>query len=189
MEPIVVRDSSGIKGLVTLRRHPAGTIEKLEKLHANGEHDAANRLLAAGEIVSREHNIVVDSANRGIDLLIQWLISGLNSVNPYPIGPQWGEIGTGTATPALSDTALQTPVMRAALSYAADLSFNKAQLQFFFPDGLLANGTYTEFGTYVSTSSSIGAGQLFNHALFSPVYSKSSGNDTTCEVDLTIANT
>lgn len=185
---IIKKEKVGIVGIVTVRRHPVGTIAKLQELHRKGLHDEANALLARGEVATKSKNIVVQSANRGIDLLIQWMVSGLNSAVAYPIGPQWGEIGTGTTTPTLSDTALETPTLRAQLSYATDQGFNEAQLQFFFADGQLANGTYTEFGTFVSTSSTIGDGQLFNHVLFTTPYSKSSGNDSTVECDVTLAN-
>lgn len=184
----IIGNRVGISGLVTVRRHPAGTIEKIKDLHALGQHVEAQKLLKNGEVAARQKNLVVDSANCGIDLLIQWLVSGLNTSIAYPIGPQWGEIGTGTNAATLADTALQTPTLREPLSYAVDTSFNEAQLQFFFPDASLANGSYTEFGTFVSTSSTIGAGQLFNRALFASPYSKSGGNDTTIECDLTIVN-
>lgn len=185
---IQIQERGGIYGIVTVRSHPAGTIARLRELHAAGRHGEANEILRGGKVEAEQRNKIVDSNNCGIDLLIQWMISGLNSAIAFPIGPQWGEIGTGTTPPALSDVALQSPVLREALSYAADNSFSQAQLQFFFPDALLANGSYTEFGTFVGISSTIGTGQLFNRALFSSPYSKSSGNDTTVEVDITVAN-
>ena len=184
-----IKSSLGIRGIVTVRRHTAGTVERLRQLHAEGRHADAASLMVRGEVVARDTNKIVQSANCGMDLLVQWLVSGLNASIAFPIGPQYGEIGTGTNAAALSDTALQTPILREALSYAVDTGFNEAQLQFFFPDGALANGIYTEFGTFVSTDpTTLGAGKLFNRALFSSPYSKSSGNDTTVEVDITIAN-
>lgn len=99
------------------------------------------------------------------------------------LGIQWGEIGTGVAVPAQSNIALSVPTARTSVSYAADNGFSIAQLQFFFPDGFIPNGTYTEFGTFVGGSSTIGTGNMFNHALFTSPYSKSAGTDTTVEVD------
>ena len=189
MESPAVKSSMGIQGIVTVRRHPAGAIDLMRAHHAAGQHDAARRTLERGEVVTRNSNKIVQSASRGMDLLVQWIVSGLNNSISYPIGPQYGEIGTGNTAPALSDTALQTPTLREPLSYAVDTGFNEAQLQFFFADGSLANGTYKEFGTFVSTDpTTLGAGQLFNRALFSSPYAKTSGNDTTVEVDVTIAN-
>jgi hypothetical protein len=97
-------------------------------------------------------------------------------------------LGTGNTTPANTDTALTTPTNRAPVSYAADSQYNEAQLQFFFPDGALANTTYYEFGSFVGGSSTIGTGNLFNHALFSTPYSKSAETDSTVEIDFSFAN-
>src|SRR5260221_14392740 len=103
----ILESRMGIRGLVTVRRHRAGTIDKIKELHARGQHAEAQELLKSGEVATRQKNLVVDSANCGIDLLIQWLVSGLNTSIAFPIGPQWGEIGTGTAAPTLADVPLQ----------------------------------------------------------------------------------
>ena len=178
-----------IVGIVTIRRHKAGIIDIMRAQHAAGQHEAADRLMKRGEVVTRSRNIVVDSANCGIDLLRQWFVSGLTSVIAYPLGPQWGEIGTGTATPTTADVALATPTARATLSYAQN-SGGVASLQFFYSDAILANGTYHEFGTFVGdpTMTALGDGKMVNHVLFTSPYTKASGNDTTAEVDFTIAN-
>jgi hypothetical protein len=112
----------------------------------------------------------------------------INFLTIQQLGISWGEIGTATTAPASTDIALTTPTNRSSVSYAADLGFNEAQLQFFFPDGTLANTTYTEFGTFIGGSSTIGSGNMFNHALFSSPYSKSAGSDTTCEVDFVFSS-
>jgi hypothetical protein len=44
-------------------------------------------------------------------------------------------------------------------------------------------------GSFVDGSSTIGSGQIFNHALISPTYTKVSGQDTTIEIDINIVNT
>jgi hypothetical protein len=87
-----------------------------------------------------------------------------------------------------TDTALSTPTNRATVSYGVDSGFNEAQVQFFFPDSVLANETYYEFGSFIGGSSTIGSGNLFNHALFASPYSKSAGTDTTVEIDFSFAN-
>ena len=184
-----LRQKFSITGKVIVRSHPAGTIHLYETLKELGKLDLARDLLKDGKIEVEQTNIVVDSPNSGIDILVQYLISAYNGEFNFPLGIAWGEIGTGPTTPALGDTALTTPTNRATIAYAADLGFNEAQTQFFFPDSVLANGTYYEFGTFIGGSSTIGTGNMFNHALFSTPYSKSSGSDTTCEVDFTFANT
>ena len=69
-------------------------------------------------------------------------------------------------------------------AYAADNALQTAQLQFFFPDAVLANETYYECGSFISGSSTIGSGNMFNHALFATPYSKSAGTDSTLEIDI-----
>jgi hypothetical protein len=112
----------------------------------------------------------------------------LNFVQQNQLGISWAEMGTGTTPPANTDTALTTPTNREPVSYAADIGFNEAQLQFFFPDAVLANETYYECGSFIGGDSSIGTGNLFNHALFATPYSKSAGTDSTIEIDVSFAN-
>ena len=97
------------------------------------------------------------------------------------LGIGWGEIGTGNTTPAVGDTALTTPFARMPVSYAADNGYNEADVQFFFPDALLTNQTYYEFGTFVGGGAALGSGNMFNHALFASPYSKSAGTDSTVQ--------
>lgn len=177
-----------LTGTVTIRRHPAGTIHLYQSLMEMGRTEYAHQLIDEGEIAVTQKNIIVDSANYGIDILVQYLISGYTNTFSFPLGIAWGEIGTGTTTPAAGDTGLTTPTNRAAVSYAADSGLNIAQVQFFFPDSVLANGTYYECGTFIGGNSSIGSGNMFNHALFASGYSKSSGTDTTLEVDIAFSN-
>jgi hypothetical protein len=177
-----------ISGKVVVRSHPAGTLHLYESLKALGKPDLARALLADGKVEVEQHNLIVDSSNYGIDILVQYLISAyIGSLN-FPLGIAWGEIGTGSTTPANGDTALTTPTNRAPVSYAFDNGFNTASLQFFFPDASLANGTYYECGSFIGGSSTIGTGNMFNHALFGTPYSKSAGTDTTLEIDISFAN-
>lgn len=175
--PTKLKEGLRVSGTVIVRSHPKGTIERWEKLMAAGKVDEAKALLMRGKTEVVKKNLVVDSSNYGIDILVQYLISGYTGLNPFPLGPAWGEIGTGNTAPANGDTALTAPTNRAAVSYAADNGFNTAQLQFFFPDAVLANESYYEFGTFVGGNSSIGTGNMFNHALFATPYSKSNGTD------------
>ena len=177
-----------ISGKIIIRSYPAGMLHLHQSLIDLGRKDLARELIAGGKVEVEQKNLIVDSSNYGIDVLIQYLISGYTGTFNFPLGITWGEIGTGSTTPAAGDIALTTPTNRAAVSYAADLGFNEAQLQFFFPDSILANGTYYECGSFIGGSSIIGTGNMFNHALFATPYSKSSGTDTTLEIDINISN-
>jgi len=180
-----IKEQGGIRGTVIVRSHPAGTIDHYNSLKAEGKLDEAQALITSGEVKVRQKNIIVFSLNYGYDILVQFLLSAYTGSFAFAstLGIAWGEIGTGSTPPANTDIALTTPTNRTSVSYAADIGFNEAQTQFFFPDATLANETYYEFGTFIGGTSSIGSGNMFNHALFTVPYSKSAGTDTTVEVD------
>src|SRR5438105_2540664 len=175
-----IREQLKPVGTVTVRRHPAGTIDKYYELANAGRIEEAQQLLKSGEIALVQKNLIVDALNYGLDILVQYLISGYTGSFAFPLGIAWGEIGTGNTAPASSDIALTTPTNRTSVSYAADNAFQTAILQFFFPDATLSNTSFYEFGTFIGGTSTIGTGNMFNHALFSTPYSKSAGTDTTC---------
>jgi hypothetical protein len=129
-------------------------------------------------------NLIMDSPNYGLDLIIQRLVG----MNAYSLNITFGEIGTGVTAPALSDMALTAPTNRAAVGFQQDYGQTDAIVQFFFSDSQLVNQAYNEFGTFIDGSSTIGSGQIFNHALLTPAYNKVSGQDTTVQVDITVAN-
>ena len=126
-------------------------------------------------------NLVVSGTSTGRNLICQ----RLGGTNTYTLNVTHADIGTGTNTPQNSDTQLQTPTVRGALT-AAIISSNVVTLQFFFSDSALANGTYTEFGSFVDGTGTVSTGKLFNRALFGSAYVKATGQDTTVEVELTI---
>ena len=185
-----IKEKGGLQGKVIVRSHPAGTIHLYQTLVEFGRVDLARELLSDGKVEVEQKNMIVWSLNNGFDILVQFLLSAYTGSFAFAstLGIAWGEIGTGTTTPVNTDTALTTPTNRASVSYGADIGFNEAQVQFFFPDGTLTNTTYTEFGTFIGGTSSLGTGNMFNHALFTSPYSKSAGTDTTVEVDFSFAN-
>jgi len=192
-------DTIGIKGKVTIRTYVAGTLDRAAAYFkaAKDAHERGSTwlrddyikqgkdILAEGYLATPlvQENLVMQSPNYGKDIIIQRLIG----INTYSLNILYGEIGTGSTTPALTDTALTTPTNRASVAYQQDFATTDAILQFFFPDSQLANTTYYEFGTFVDGTGTIGTGQLFNHALFGSAYTKVAGQDTTVEVDFAIS--
>jgi hypothetical protein len=132
----------------------------------------------------RTHNLVMQSPNYGIDILIQRLTGN----NMYSGNILWMEIGTGNTTPTLADSALTTPVARAAVAYSEDYGTTDAIVQAYFPDANLINQTYYEMGSFIDGTSSIGSGQLFNHALLATPFAKSAGEDLTLQCDFALSN-
>jgi hypothetical protein len=182
-----LQEGISIRGRITVRRHPAGTIEKYYDLARQGRMEEAQALIRSGEVAVQTPNTIVVGPSCGKDLIVQWIVSGFDSTIAYPYGPQFGEIGTsGTAT-AVTDRWLGAPVARSTTTYAVDSALTTAVLQFFFPDTVLSNQTYREFGTFVGGTSSLNTGKMFNHALFSSAYVKTAGTDTTVEVDITVS--
>jgi hypothetical protein len=158
-----IREGAHIVGTVRVYSHLAGT--KFDR--------------ATAKLETVQKNILMQSPNYGLDLIIQQLVG----TNVYPLALNYGEIGTGSTPPTITDTALTAPTNRAFVSFQQDYGTTDAIVQFIFSDSQLANGTYYEFGVFAGGTSSIGSGQLFNHALFSTPYTKVAGSDTTCEVD------
>ena len=142
--------------------------------------DIQERFEGLKGLIERRKRIMLGT-NTGKDLILDRLIGD----NTYSLNILYAEIGSGTNTPADSDTALQTPASRVAKNTGV-VSGNVATFQFFFADGVLANGSYNEFGTFVDGSATIGTGQIFNRALFGSTYVKASGEDTTVQLDITI---
>ncbi len=157
-----LKDNAGVIGKVRITTYKAGTKQVIRKTHWF-------------------KNLVVSSANYGRNIIAQRLAS----INTYTLNVTHGEIGTGTNAPANSDTALQTPIDRIAITYQS-VTNNVVTLQFFWSDLDIANGTYQEFGTFIDGSATLGSGQLFNRVLFGTAYTKASGEDTTVEVTFTI---
>jgi hypothetical protein len=133
---------------------------------------------------SQSPNLIMDSPNYGLDLVIQRLVG----INTYTLNLAWIEIGTGSTTPTVNDTALTTPSVRAAVNFQEDFATTDAIVQCYITDANLPNATYQEVGSFVDGSASIGSGQIFNHALLSPTYTKVSGQDTTIQIDITVSN-
>lgn len=136
-----------------------------------------------GEVISvtKQKNRIMLGTNTGKSLIL----NRLGGDNSYTMNILYGEIGSGTNTPADGDTALQTPVARVALVDSVVAS-NVITLRFFFADGVLANGSYNEFGSWVDGNATIGTGKIFNRALFGSTYVKASGEDTTVQLEITI---
>jgi len=126
-------------------------------------------------------NLVMLGTNTGRTLVLQRLAS----INTYSLNLTHADMGTGTNSPATSDTTLQTPIARAAVAIGS-VSGAVATLQFFFSDAVLTNGTYNEFGSFVDGTASVSTGKIFNRALFGVAYTKGTGEDTTIELQITL---
>ena len=160
METIL--EKSGIKGRVRIITKKAGTEE----------------VLAVSEWTD---NLVVRGTDTGMDLILD----RLNGTNTYSLNIGYADIGTSATAVTIADVALNAGAVRGAKAYGS-ISANVLTLQFFYPDSVLSNTTFREFGCFVDGTSTAGTGQMFNHVLFASAYTKTSGTDTTVEVQFTI---
>jgi hypothetical protein len=111
-----------------------------------------------------DHNLVVTV---GLAYLATWLAAS----------PQSGTfmsymgLGTGTATPALGDTGLQTPLPTYVQGVLSSPSSAVWQNVTTFAAGINTNSAITEAGLF----STGGPGTMFAHKVFAPI-NKGSGN-------------
>ncbi len=190
-----------IEGIIRAKTYKAGTFDKIfpimekarELLKEGKKTEACAMKANADKILKRYqigekilgHNLVMTAANIGTDLIIQSL-NGFLVAPVYYCAINYGAVGTNATTPTATDIQLGTESARTPVSWSQDVSYNQLQLQFFFADGVLSNTTYYEFGSFVAANSAANSGQIFNHALFGTPYVKTSGVDTTIELDITI---
>jgi hypothetical protein len=204
MNTLEIKEKARISGKVKINTYRAGMVElaepilgKIRALRAMPDSawkryeftalkTALLELRSAHFIrtVAETRNLVMDSPNYGLDLIIQRLVGN----NTYSLNLAYIEIGTGTTAPTVNDTGLTTPSIRLPVSFQEDYGATDAIVQAYVTDANLPNAAYGEVGSFVDGSASIGSGQLFNHALLSPTFAKTSGVDTTIEIDFTIVN-
>lgn len=177
---VKVSESVRASGLIVIRAWEAGTIkfEEVNTPTARGKRVVGGHLL--GTI--RTPNLIMTSDLRGRDMMIRRLLGDTT----YSGIISHGEIGTSSTAAAASDTQLGAAVARQAVIFTEDHAFNQAVLQFFFPDATLTNQTYREFGCFVDGTITANSGRIFNRSIFGTPYAKSSGVDTTVEVDISL---
>ena len=176
------KEKINLKGKITVTSYKRGTLDKalpfLERINelvrqGKGKDDViyglrkkVKEILINGKIKAiSNHNLIMVAANYGTDLIIQRL-NGFLVPATYDLAINYLAIGTGQTTPANSDTQLTAETARAVVIYSQDVAFNELQLQAFFPDINLANGTYYEAGSFLGAWATPNSGQIFNHALF-----------------------
>lgn len=127
-------------------------------------------------------NTIMNSTGRGLQMLME----RLSGSTTYTGIINYGGIGTSATAPATSDTQLTAEVARTIIA-TGTLSGNVLTCKFFFADANLTNGTYREFGTFIDGTATLNSGRIFNHALFGTAHTKSTGEDTTVQVDITFS--
>lgn len=154
----VEKDRGVMSGSIILRSYKAGTKQLVRETKA-------------------KNLIVSSSTGYGRNMLLRQM----SNDSQYPIVIDSGKIGTGSTTPAESDTDLETIVLSGITVGSYELDNDQLIINFFMPDSELANNTYSEFGLFMN-------GRLFARALINPGHVKSSGEDTTVEYTIKFKN-
>lgn len=204
------KENLGLKGIIRIKKYVAGTLELASpyakqamryrqlareatspvmrsffKIRESVHERQMRKIMELGYlgIAVEQHNLIMTGSLTGRDLFVQLL---LGAASAFTGGINYGALGTSSTTPASTNTQLGTETARTVVSFSQDFGFNEAIIQFFFPDSTLTNATYYECGTFFNGSAGANTGNIFNHALFGTPYIKTSGVDTTLEVDITL---
>jgi len=125
--------------------------------------------------VQKETNKVVSSSGYGRNLVIRQLAND----QTYGIAINSAKIGDDDTPPTNGDTDLGNAIVSGILVANQSVSNDSATFQFFISAGTLPDGTYEEFGMFIG-------GRLFSRAVFSSPYSKSVGEDTRVDYQITL---
>ena len=156
-----IKSQAGIYGTYVIKTYRAGTKELLRQS-------------------APIKNLIVNGATGYGKNLLARALMGASFTTVYPLAIDSASIGTGTNTPASSDTGLQTPVVSGIVTALGEFnSASEFMLSFYIPSGALANGTYKEFGLFCGR-------KLFARSLISPSYTKGTSEDTTIEYTISI---
>lgn len=134
-----------------------------------------------GKLISETESIpnliVSGSGGYGRNLIIRQL----SGDSTYPIEIDSASIGTGTNTPADTDTGLQTSVLASIPVANMVISNDSLLISFFITNAQLTNGTYSEFGIFCN-------GRLFARSLISPNVTKGSNQNLSVDYTITLSS-
>lgn len=135
------------------------------------------KTLKNGEVIRESgpfKNKVVTSAGYGRNLILRWMAGETT----YPIVIDSASLGTNSTAAADGDTNLTTPTVTGIAITNMTVVNNVLTIDVFVPDGDLTNGTYAEFGLFLT-------GRLLSRIIISPSYTKATGEDTLFTYELT----
>lgn len=110
----------------------------------------------------------------------------LIGAQPAFLTPLYGAVGTGTGTPAVTDTELYDELMRTTVASVTStpLSDGAATLfQFQFSANVLSY-SISEIGLFTLASVAVNSGDLLDHAIISPSFTWTAGETMTLAASL-----
>lgn len=150
------------------------------KLGIRGKYQITTYKAGTKEVLRKSpwiENLVVANSTSGVGLITQHLAG--NTANPLEIDK--AAIGTGTTSPTVADTGLETAVLTGIERTGISATDTSVTVDFFITDGELANGTYSEFGIFADT-------RLFARSIISPAFTKASGEDVSINYQITFSS-
>jgi hypothetical protein len=121
-------------------------------------------------------NQIVANSARGVYILLD-LLAGITTYTGAITHMALGDSATAASS---SDTALGNELERVAVLGASTVrSANQVTYKAFFPDVTTANDTYTEVGTFIDGTATLGSGRLWSRIIFGTPLVKAAGEDNT----------
>lgn len=157
---VKIKDKAGFTGKLVIKTYRDGVLVRETKPMYN--------------------KIVSGSGGYGRNLVIRQLANDTT----YGIAIASAGIGTGTTAPADSDTGLETVVVQDVAVSNRSISNDQVVIDVFMSNAVLTNGSYTEFGLFISTGASR---RLFSRVIISPTYTKATGEDSTFSYTISLA--
>lgn len=183
---VEVVESSGLKGVYTIKRAQLETEEHFALDREIGLLHKAGKFLEAKPLIDKLNRIcrvevfvyenIIPTVGRAA--LANWLTQG--SPSPASIKLNYTSLGTGTNTPANSDTQLQTETYRKAIASTTNAD-NVAYCTAFYtaPE---TSGTFREAGVWMNATGTANSGTLFSRVAINIVKTTS----TTLTIDYTV---
>lgn len=112
--------------------------------------------------------------------------AALIGAQPAFLTPLYGAVGTGSGTPAITDTQLYDELARSTVSAVASSPLENGAaviFQFQFPVNSLPY-TITEVGLFTLASVEVNSGDLLDHALVDPAFTWTNGETMTLAASL-----
>ncbi len=102
-----------------------------------------------------QHNLVCNVTKNGFAGILNGE-SGFTGIINY------GAVGTGTNSPASSDTTLQTEIARTIVEAGSNFRASNVTTMSFYFDPTVGNGNIKEFGAFIDGTATVDTGFLFD---------------------------
>lgn len=186
----------GVSSSFSIHGRLTATVVENAWFEGNKEH-AASGIPDSAIVDQREgDNIVCTSGLTTLAGAIVWSgiqdqAANIGVTSPTYLTPLYGAVGSGSGTPAVSDTQLFSELARqtvnAGASSPATSSINALATWLFYFSSPTTTWTVTEAGVFVNATSTINTGTLFDHWAFSPTLTVTPTNTLILQTAFSVA--